>query len=89
MRGSRKFCQGDPTLFSIRGKRIQIALKAGHQRPPAKRHFNGVSLAGRRWPNIECWLGSFFLLFRGSDKGKEDPNSTKSGPSAAASETPF
>ena len=32
-------------------------------RPPAKRHLNGVSLAGLRWPNnrpnIECWLGSF------------------------------
>ena len=26
--------------------------------PPAKRHLNGVSLAYRFWPNIECWLGS-------------------------------
>ena len=26
--------------------------------PPAKRHLNGVSLAGRWWPNIECWVGS-------------------------------
>ena len=29
--------------------------------PPAKRHLNGVSLAGRWWPNIECWLGSFVI----------------------------
>ena len=33
--------------------------------PPAKRHWNGVSLAYRWWPNIECWLGSF-VIFRGS-----------------------
>ena len=32
---------------------------------PAKRHLNGVSLAGRWWPNIECWLCSFVIL-RGS-----------------------
>ena len=30
--------------------------------PPPKRHLNGVSLAGRLWPNIECWLGSFVAL---------------------------
>ena len=30
--------------------------------PPATRHLNGVSLAGRWWPNIECWLGSFVVL---------------------------
>ena len=28
------------------------------------RSLNGVSLAGRRWPNIECWLGSF-VIFQG------------------------
>ena len=31
---------------------------------PAKRHLNGVLLAGRRWPNNECWLGSF-VIFQG------------------------
>ena len=31
---------------------------------PAKRHFNGISLAGRCWPYIECWLGSF-VIFQG------------------------
>ena len=32
--------------------------------PPVKRHLNGVSLADRLWPNIECWLGSF-VVFQG------------------------
>ena len=30
--------------------------------PPAKHHLNGVSLMGRCWPNIECWLGRFVVL---------------------------
>ena len=30
--------------------------------PPAKRHLNGVSLAGRWWPKIERWFGSFVIL---------------------------
>ena len=30
--------------------------------PQAKRHLNGVSLAGRCWPNIECWPGSFVII---------------------------
>ena len=30
-----------------------------------KHHSNGVSLACRWWPNIECWLGNF-VIFRGS-----------------------
>ena len=59
----------------MNGKTIQIPLKAGHHRhanekpvkraiigPPAP--FNGVSLAGRLWFNIEGWLGSF-LIFQG------------------------
>ena len=33
--------------------------------PPVKCHLNGVSLACRWWPNIECWRGSF-VNFRGS-----------------------
>ena len=32
--------------------------------PSAKRHLNGVSLAGRWWPNIECWLESFVIFQR-------------------------
>ena len=30
--------------------------------PSAKRHLNGVSLAGQWWPNIEFWLGSFMIV---------------------------
>ena len=52
----------------MRGERIQlhVPLKAGHHRPASetpfkKRHSNGVSLAGRYWPNIECWL----VIFQG------------------------
>ena len=32
---------------------------------PGKRHLNGILLACRWWPNIECWLVSFVIL-RGS-----------------------
>ena len=31
---------------------------------PAKHHLNGLSLGGRWWPYIECWLGSF-VIFKG------------------------
>ena len=31
---------------------------------PAKGHLNGVSLAGRWWPNTECWLVNFVVLQR-------------------------
>ena len=31
---------------------------------PGKRHLNGVTLAGRWWPNVECWPGSF-VIFQG------------------------
>ena len=41
----------------MRGGRIQIPLKAGHHRPPSETPF--------KWPDIECWLGSFVIL-RGS-----------------------
>ena len=32
--------------------------------PQAKRHLNGVSLACRWWPYIECWL-EIFVVFKG------------------------
>ena len=32
--------------------------------PPAKRHLNGVSSAGRWWPEINCWLGNSCDKFR-------------------------
>ena len=56
---------------------------------PAKRHLNGVLLAGRWWPNIECWLVSFeifqgirtsiayktyiFVIFLGGGGGTDPP----------------
>ena len=40
------------------------AINGPSSAPPAKRHCNGVSLAGQRWPNIKCWLGSF-VIFQG------------------------
>ena len=64
MRGSRMFCQSgsnfDNLFFSWwggRGSKYHISRPLIG--PPAKRHLNGVSLVGRWWPNIECWLGSF------------------------------
>ena len=49
MRGSRKFCQ--------RGSKFDF-LMGLHQ------YLEGVSLAGRCWSNIECWLASF-VIFQG------------------------
>ena len=43
----------------FKGERIQISLKTGHHRPASETPLNGVSLACRWWPNVECWLGSF------------------------------
>ena len=78
MRGSRKFCQRGPNLitffffFFFFGDGIEdpnTALNgpsSARQRnaifigPPAKRH--GVSLAGRWWQNIKCWLGRFVIF---------------------------
>ena len=69
MRGSRKFCQSGPTLTRfylffklMRREMIQIPLLADHQRPASETPFR---LAGRWWPNIECWIGSIVIL-RGS-----------------------
>ena len=52
------------TFFFVvdEGKRIQISNKWAIFGPLAKRHLNGVSLAGRWLPNIECWFGSFVNL---------------------------
>ena len=57
--------------------------------PPAKRHLNGVSMACRYWPKIECWLGILvifqavwtsstkkpynFVTFRGGGVGSGPP----------------
>ena len=72
MRGFRKFCQrgsnSDNVFFvfvfcffmkgELRGEGgSKYRYKRAINGPPAKRHWNGVSLAGRCWPNIECCLG--------------------------------
>ena len=43
----------------------QLSLKVGHYRPNSETPFYGVSLAGRSWPNNECWLCSF-VTFQGA-----------------------
>ena len=75
--GCIKFCQRwvevwisvfFPFCFPIlvdEGVRIQMSIKWVIISPPEKWHLNGVSLAGRWWPNIECWLGSF-VIFQGT-----------------------
>ena len=64
MRGSGKFCQ--------RGRNRTIVLidevrekKRAIIELPAKRHLNGVSLAGRWWSNIDFWLIGSFAIFHG------------------------
>ena len=74
MHGSRKFCQMgqlNSDVFAVVFKsadegreRILVPLKADHHRPARETPLNGVSLAGRWWPSIECWLGSF-VIFQG------------------------
>ena len=66
MSGSWKFYQrmsnSDNVFFRFlfdEGKEDPKSTKAGHHRPASETP-HGVSLAGRWWPNIECWLGSFF-----------------------------
>ena len=46
-------------FFVHEEKMIQYHYKRAINGPPAKRHLNGVSLACRWWPTIECWLCSF------------------------------
>ena len=62
------FVRGGPTLTSVlegRDDPSEFNYKRAIIGPPAKRHLYGVSLACRKWPKIECWLGSF-VFFRGS-----------------------
>ena len=47
------------------GRENPITTKMGHHRPASETSFNvslhmlnGISLEGRLWPSIECWLGS-------------------------------
>ena len=72
MRGSRNFFQRGFNfyiffllslfLLLLGERRSKYHYKRAIISPPAKRHLNGVSLAGRWWPNTECWLVSFVVL---------------------------
>ena len=72
MRGSRKFCQMgskfDNVFFSFfvdEGvEDPKVHYKWAIIGPLAKRNLDGVSLAGRWWPNIDCWLASFVIFQR-------------------------
>ena len=65
------FLQRGPTIFIVfsyffswlgeRGSKYNY--KGAIIGPSAKRHLNGISLAGRWWPNTECWLVSFIALW--------------------------
>ena len=58
---SRKFCQSGSDLvlvFVVVFHNFFSLMRGGM-------NLNGVLLACRLWPNIECWLGSFAIL-RGS-----------------------
>ena len=66
MRGSRKFSQSGSKLYyfyfflggGIDDPNITI------NGPLSARQRNAISLADRRWPNIECWHVSF-VIFQG------------------------
>ena len=66
VRGSRKFCRRGSTLITFFSWWGEVGSKYDYKwatiGPPAKRHFNGVSLTFRWWPNIECGLGSFVIF---------------------------
>ena len=66
MHGSRKFCErGSRFFFSWWGDRgSKYHYKWAIIGPPAKRHLNGVSLAGRWWP--KHWMHVIFQWIRTS-----------------------
>ena len=53
-------CSGLVSLLTVFVKGMQWLpsklIKGATFGPPAKRHSNGVSLVGRKWPEITCWL---------------------------------
>ena len=79
----------------MRGGRIQDPLLAGHHRPASETPLNGVSIAGRCWPNIESWLSScdfsrgsgpvllenpiFFVIFQGGSGPPVPPSGSAHG----------
>ena len=61
-----QLCNTDNILGREKGSKYHE--KQANIGPPEKRHLNGVMLACRLWPTIECWLHSFenFKNFRRS-----------------------
>ena len=71
MHGSRKFYQMGSNFDVLGGGGgggfswwVEGGYKLATIGLPAKRHLNGVLMAGLWWPNIEYWLGSF-VIFQG------------------------
>ena len=50
-------------LLAYRNDTAKIQCRATHD-PPAKRHSNGVSLAGRWWPAFRCLLRDIIQALR-------------------------
>ena len=50
------------SFWFMRGSKIPLYYERAIIGPPAKRHFNGVSLACRWWPYYACWLGSLWFF---------------------------
>ena len=59
------FIRGGPTLTTIYLVDEGRPLRADYHGPPRDMPFKGVLLAGRLWPNLKCWLGSF-VIFQGT-----------------------
>ena len=51
---------GFQSTYSIAQRRVGVVIAKHHAR--VQKVLNAVSLAGRWWPNIVCWLGSFVIL---------------------------
>ena len=72
MRGSRKYLKGEGVQLGVfccyfllmERDRVCLQLKLDHHRLASETPFNGASLTGRYWPNVEYWLGSF-VTFQG------------------------
>ena len=55
------FFIGDPSLTTLFYE-VREDLNGTIRVPASARHLNGVSLAERRGPKCECWLGKFVIF---------------------------
>ena len=61
------FVRGSPTLTTFLFCFVFLVDEgredpnSSHHPPSREKPLNGISLACRQWPNIECWLGSFVI----------------------------